>query len=102
MLLTAPPATAGELDGACAVPLAGVEVIVEVDALCFFRCAGDGAPRFRTGRSGSSSATGGAGVGAGAATGAAFAGVGAEAVEAGLDSAGGEDGAGSGAFAALA
>src|ERR1700690_413723 len=81
--------------GGCAATLAGDAS----GAFRFFTSAGDGAPRFRTGRFGSSS-SGAAGAdadaaGASGAGGAEAAGVGAEGFASGLDSAGGAGGGGS-------
>src|SRR6266851_9740374 len=88
MICVAREAAAAAAAGFCASPFAGTGV--EVPG--FLGSAGEGTPRFRTGRSGSSSGPGGAGVEA----------AGAEAVGAGLDPAGGADCGGSAGFAELA
>src|SRR6266446_2422661 len=94
MICVAREAAAAAAAGFCASPFAGTGV--EVPG--FLGSAGEGTPRFRTGRSGSSSGPGGAGVEAAGAA----AGAGAEAVGAGLDPAGGADCGGSAGFAELA
>src|SRR5713226_5506264 len=67
MSWTGPDAADGVADGVCkSLPVVG-DAGVGTEALRFFNSAGVGAPRFRTGRSKSSSASGAAGGGAEAA-----------------------------------